>query len=158
MGLVVSPHRLTPATELSTEDTFQATVSNLLAIQSSLKRPSFQLPHLPPTAFVRVLGILLPPYWFIGRVLGANVIVATLGSIALCWQANWARKLADTLWKSAWFRFGVAYIWSIVSGSPRPSPPSNPKSSSQTVKHNSTELRLLFTIFGEFDTAILILT
>jgi len=148
LALRVAPKKPRTASELTAEGTFQQAVSNLLVIQQGIQPPvDIHLPSLPPLVALRVLGIVIPPYWIMSRILGARAILAILGSVVLCSHADWAHKISKLLWGSAWFRAGVAYIWSKMTGQPQLFSPLSIQAISRVSATSTTELRLLFTIF-----------
>ncbi|KAJ8507906.1 hypothetical protein ONZ45_g9751 [Pleurotus djamor] len=139
--------RRTQSPPVTTENSLQAVITDLLLIESLLPT----LAHLPTlSARPRPYLILYFPYIVLTRYAPLHILVAVAGTVLLTHRAPWAVTLRTTLMKSAHIRFGIYKLVSFVSPPPLPLTTSSSSSLKFTPTQPSTpsaSLRFLFTVY-----------
>ncbi|KAK0455119.1 Peroxin/Dysferlin domain-containing protein [Armillaria borealis] len=128
-----------------TEQNLQATITDLVVLQSLLPSIPFEFNEGSLSVLVRVCAILYIPYLVITHCISLRVLFGIAGTILLSWRAPWTQALRTTLWKSAWFRWGVYRAWSRLSGRPLPVPTVSTRD--LTIEHERNSARFLFMIY-----------
>lgn len=142
--LIVTIHRLCPKTPqpLVNELVLQSTIADLQTISSLL--PS--LPTFPDGyTLARVLLLLYIPYRILMWCVPLRILIAAVGAGFITYRAPWAIVLRRVVWRSAYFRWSIYYLWSQLSGQPllHHAPHETAVSSTQPVN----TLRFLFTVY-----------
>lgn len=104
---------------LTTEDTLHATVSDLNTILALIPTLSNK-PSVPLPILLRVSAIMYIPYLILTYFVRLRIFLALAGTVLLTWRARWASNIRRGLWRSAWIRWSVYYLWAIISGQPLP--------------------------------------
>ncbi|KAI0031145.1 integral peroxisomal membrane peroxin-domain-containing protein, partial [Vararia minispora EC-137] len=130
-----------------TEVALQAVISDLNVVYSLLPT----LPPLPTTPLpnlLRVAAITYVPYILLTHLIPLRVIVAISGTFVLTYRASWALLLRRTLWRSAWIRWSVYRLWSLLSGIPLSAPIHLADlHAMQSSAATTGRLRFLFTVY-----------
>ncbi|KAJ7647489.1 Peroxin/Dysferlin domain-containing protein [Roridomyces roridus] len=149
LGILAFSSRIRPTPPLVSENTIQAVVADLTAIEALI--PAF--PQGPttlaaPHVLLRVLAISYVPYLLLTHFIRLRVLVAIAGTVLLAWRASWAIALRRSLWRSAWFRWSIYHITSTLSGQPMPLASHLALSTAAVAAPTPTKsLRFLFTIY-----------
>ncbi|KAF7362035.1 Peroxin/Ferlin domain-containing protein [Mycena venus] len=134
---------------IASEQTLQAAVADLTTIEGLI--PAF--PALPPSLrapklLLRASLVLYLPYLLLTHFVRLRVLVAIAGTVLLVWRAPWVVALRVSLWRSAWFRWGVYHLLAKVTGQPIPLPQRSAPSAAAVAAPTATKsLRFLFTIY-----------
>ncbi|KAJ7675080.1 integral peroxisomal membrane peroxin-domain-containing protein [Mycena rosella] len=134
---------------LASEHTLQAAVADLTAIDALI--PTF--PALPPTLMapkllLRASLVLYAPYLLLTHFVRLRVLVAVAGTVLLAWRAPWAVALRNSLWRSAWVRWGVYRLCAALTGQPLPLASQSALSAAAVAAPTPTKsLRFLFTVY-----------
>ncbi|KAJ7115493.1 Peroxin/Dysferlin domain-containing protein [Mycena crocata] len=134
---------------LASEHTLQAAVADLTVIEALLPTLPALSPSLAaPKLLLRASLVLYVPYLILTHLVRLRVLVAIAGTVVLTWRAPWAVALRNTLWRSAWFRWGVYRLSSAVTGQPLPLASQSALSAAAVAAPTPTKsLRFLFTVY-----------
>ncbi|KAJ7350239.1 integral peroxisomal membrane peroxin-domain-containing protein [Mycena albidolilacea] len=147
LALSSSSKRSSPP--LASEQTVQAAVADLTSIEALIPT----LPALPPSLrapklLLRASLMLYLPYLLLTHLVPLRVLVAIAGTVLLVWRAPWVAALRVSLWRTAWFRWGLYHLLATVTGQPIPLPPTSAFSAAAVAAPTPTKsLRFLFTIY-----------
>ncbi|KAF8170180.1 Peroxin/Dysferlin domain-containing protein, partial [Mycena galopus ATCC 62051] len=133
---------------IASEQTLQAAVADLTTIEALI--PAF--PALPPSLhspkrLLRASLVLYLPYLILTHCIRLRVLVAIAGTVLLAWRAPWVVALRVSLWRSAWFRWGIYHLLAFVTGQPIPLPPTSAFSAAAAAPTPTKSLRFLFTVY-----------
>lgn len=155
--LVIARRSLAPQSSPTpvTEDSLQRTIADLTAIQALLlptSTPSTQTTS--QTALItlfRVSALIYVPYLLLTYFVRLRILIGITGTVLLTWRARWATVIRQSLWRSAWIRWGCYRIWSLLSGEPLParvmSLDEQSVSLSSAKSETTSSIRFLFTIY-----------
>ncbi|KAJ6497904.1 Peroxin/Dysferlin domain-containing protein [Mycena sanguinolenta] len=137
-----------PAPQLASEQTLQAAVADLTTIEALI--PAF--PALPsafraPKRLFRASLVLYLPYLLLTHFVRIRVLVAIAGTVLLTWRAPWVAALRVSLWRNAWFRWGLYHLLATVTGEPIALPQSSVLSAATAAPISTKSLRFLFTVY-----------
>lgn len=134
----------------ATEDTLHQTIADLTTIQELFPSSSHLMScshlgsvdlqdheqaartiTLPPLHTVlRVFAVAYPPYLLVTLTsfIRLRTLIALAGTAVILHRAPFAVVIRRSLWRSAYFRWGVYWTWAKISGTPLPSGVSTPVS------------------------------
>ena len=130
-----------------TEKNLQIAISDLAAIRSLIPN-SPTLPSTPIFTLFRISAILFLPYLFLTYLVPMRVLLGISGTILLTWRARWAQTMRSLIWRSAYIRWSLYFLWSYISGEPLPERAVAVQSESQSMTTTPTSsIRFLITIY-----------
>ncbi|KAF5385993.1 hypothetical protein D9615_002419 [Tricholomella constricta] len=127
----------------TTEQSLQNTVADLNTIYSLLpsKRP------VPPSAtLLRIAALTYVPYLLITYFVPLHILVAVLGTVVITARAPFTHVIISTLLRSAWLRWSLRYLLSLITGHPLP-PVILSHQPMPTTPTPVPSLRFLFTVY-----------
>ncbi|EJD03017.1 uncharacterized protein FOMMEDRAFT_168105 [Fomitiporia mediterranea MF3/22] len=100
-----------------TEQNLQATVIDLSVIEALL--PTLPRPYpLQLNVLARLVALAYLPSLALTYFVRLKFLLGVFGTIVFIWRAHWAAHVREAVWRSAWFRRGLARVWSLLSGQP----------------------------------------
>ncbi|KAJ7188455.1 integral peroxisomal membrane peroxin-domain-containing protein [Mycena filopes] len=141
--------RTRPSPSIASEHTIQAAVADLAVIEALIPPlPALPVTLLAPKSLLRASLVLYVPYLLLTHLVRLRVLVAIAGTVLLAWQAPWASALRSSLWRSAWFRWGIYHLSAVVTGQPLPLAAQSAISAAAVAAPTPTKsLRFLFTVY-----------
>ncbi|KIJ49519.1 hypothetical protein M422DRAFT_161366 [Sphaerobolus stellatus SS14] len=112
-----SPSSKSSKSSPTTEQTLALVLADIEVIRSLLPT----LPETPeslrnlPVA-LRVSAILYLPYVVLTYFVPLSILVGIAGTIVSTYRAPWASTLRTTLWRSAYVKRGLRYVWNRITG------------------------------------------
>ncbi|KAF7376006.1 Peroxin/Ferlin domain-containing protein [Mycena sanguinolenta] len=120
----------------------------LIALWPSFRRcPLFRTLSVPPHRLFRASLVLYLPYLLLTHFVRIRVLVAIAGTVVLAWRAPWVAALRVSLWRNAWFRWGLYHLLAIATGEPIALPPTSALSAATAAPISTKSLRFLFTVY-----------